>query len=66
MLGRPVYNRKLDVQSEADYSISTVDLKAGVYYLQVLGDNGYAKVIRFANSRVIRDLQSSTSLPSDL
>lgn len=45
--GRPVYSRKLDIQPEADYTISTADLKVGVYYLHVLGDNGYGKVIKF-------------------
>ena len=54
--GQPVYSRKLDVQPEADYTITTADLKVGVYYLHVLGENGYGKAIKFVKQHLIVSL----------
>lgn len=45
--GRLVYSKKLEFTSGADYSISTANLDLGIYYFQLLGDNGFGKVIKF-------------------
>jgi hypothetical protein len=45
--GQPVFSGTYAIPQSDNYSISTLGFRPGVYYLQIQGDNGFGKVIKF-------------------